>query len=134
MVVSPVRCYFVGAMVRTAPMSNSISQPRGLFMLRIAAALVFALTLAACSAVDTMTEGFKHAKAVESDLEGSTGVRPQVGFNWNNGRLVSITVTHILVSSESKPLRDLAEAARAAVNQEFKQTPDNIVLAFAVPK
>ena len=102
-------------------------------MLRIAAALAFALTLAGCDAVNTMTEGFKHAKAVESELERETGVRPQVGFNWRNGTLVSVTVQypHLV---ESKPLHDLAEAARTAVSQEFKQTPNSIVLAFAVPK
>jgi hypothetical protein len=102
-------------------------------MLKIAAALIFALTLAACGAVDTMTEGFKHAKAVESDLEGSTGVRPQVGFNWKNGSLVLVTVTYPRII-DSKPLRDLAEAARTAVDREFKQTPGNIVLAFALAK
>ena len=102
-------------------------------MFRIAAALVFALTLSACDAVNTMTDGFKHAKAVENDLEQSTGVRPSVGFNWRNGTLVSVTVQYPRLV-ESKSLHDLAEAAREAVGQEFKQTPNSIVLAFAVPK
>jgi len=100
-------------------------------MFKIAAALVFALTLAACDAINTLTEGLSHAKAVESDLEGSTGMRPQVGFNWYNGRLVSVTVTYPRII-ESKPLHDLAEAARAAVSKEFKQTPERIVLGFAL--
>ena len=100
-------------------------------MLRTAAVLVVLLALAGCDAVNTVTEGFNHAKAVEKDLEGSTGVKPSVGFNWNNGRLTSVTVTFPRLI-ESKPLHDLAEAARASVTREFKQTPDNIVLAFAV--
>jgi hypothetical protein len=102
-------------------------------MLRIAAALVLALTLAGCDAANTVTEGFNHAKAVEKDLEGSTGVKPNVGFNWSNGRLVQVTVMFPRLI-ESKPLHELAEAARASVGREFKQTPDNILLAFAVPK
>jgi hypothetical protein len=110
-------------------------------MVRIAAALVvalglalcLALGLAACDAVDTMTEGLNHAKAVESDLEGSTGVRPQVGFNWNNGRLASVMVTYPRLY-DAKPLSELAAAARTAVGKEFKQTPDTIVLAFALGK
>jgi hypothetical protein len=102
-------------------------------MVRIAAALVLVLTLAACDAVNTVTEGLNHARAVEKDLEGSTGVKPNVGFNWNNGRLVQVTVTYPRLI-ESKPLHELAEAARASVDREFKQTPENIVLAFAVPK
>ncbi len=102
-------------------------------MSRIAAVLVLALMLAACDAVNTVTEGLNHAKAVERDLEGSTGVKPNVGFNWRNGQLVQVMVTYPQLV-ESKPLHDLAAAARAAVSKEFKQTPDNIVLAFAVPK
>ena len=102
-------------------------------MLKIAAALALALALAACDAVNTVTDGFKHAKAVENDLAGSTGVRPQVGFNWSNGRLISVTISYPQII-ESKPLHDLAEAARASVGREFKQTPEHIVLAFSVAK
>jgi hypothetical protein len=102
-------------------------------MFKIAAALVFALSLSACDAVDTMTEGFGHAKAVESDLERATGVRPKVGFNWNNGRLTSVTVQFPRIS-ESKPLGELAETVRSSVSREFKQAPENIVLAFSLGK
>jgi hypothetical protein len=102
-------------------------------MFKIAAGLVLALNLAACDAVDTMTEGFGHAKAVESDLERTTGVRPRVGFNWNNGRLVSVTVQFPRID-ESKGLGELAESVRSSVNKGFKQTPENIVLAFSLGK
>jgi hypothetical protein len=102
-------------------------------MLRIAAALIVALALAGCDAVNTMTEGFSHAKAVEKDLEGATGVKPNVGFNWRNGSLVQVTVQFPRVI-ESKSLRDLAAATRDSVGREFKQTPESIVLAFAIPK
>ena len=102
-------------------------------MLRIGAALILALALAGCDAVNTMTDGFKQAKAVETDLEGTTGVKPNVGFNWRNGSLVQVTVQYPRLI-ESKSLRDLAAAAREAVGREFKQTPENIILAFAVPK
>jgi hypothetical protein len=102
-------------------------------MLRIAAALIAMLVLAGCDAVNTMTEGFKHAKAVETDLEGATGVKPNVGFNWKNGSLVQVTVQFPRLV-ESKSLHDLAAAARESIGREFQQTPESIVLAFAVPK
>jgi len=35
---------------------------------------------------------------------------------------------------ETKPLHELADAARASVAKEFKQTPNNIVLAFSLGK
>jgi hypothetical protein len=101
-------------------------------MLRIATALML-LALAGCDAVNTMTEGFSHAKAVEKDLEGATGVKPSVGFNWRNGSLVQVTVEFPRLI-ESKSLQDLAAAARESIGREFKQTPQHIVLAFAIPK
>jgi hypothetical protein len=102
-------------------------------MFKLALAVTFALSLAACDVVNTLTEGFSRAKAVESDLEQEIGVRPKVGFNWHNGRLVSVTVEYPRLI-ESKPLAELAETARASVTKRFEQTPETIVLAFAVAK
>jgi hypothetical protein len=99
----------------------------------IVPALVLTLGLAACSVVSTMVDGFKYAKAVETDLEEVAGMSPGVGFNWKNGRLVSVTVTFPRLDA-SKPIGELAEQTRAAVTKEFKQTPDNIVLAFNLGK
>jgi hypothetical protein len=101
-------------------------------MLRIALLLI-ALTLAACDAVNTVTEGSAHARAVESDLEKTTGVKPRVGFNWNNGKLTAVTVQYPSLV-QSPPLSDLAHTVRASVENEFKQTPENIVLAFSLGK
>jgi hypothetical protein len=100
-------------------------------MLKITAILVFTISLAACDAFSTVTEGFKYAKAVESDVEQATGVKPQVGFNWNNGQLVSVTVAFPRVY-DAKPLPELAETIRSSVKRQFKQTPENIVLAFSL--
>jgi hypothetical protein len=102
-------------------------------MVRIAALLLFALTLAACDAVNTVTEGSAHARAVESDLEKATGVKPRVGFNWSNGRLTSVTVQYPGLV-QSQPLGELAKTVRSSVAAQFKQTPENIVLAFSLGK
>ncbi|WP_229266606.1 hypothetical protein [Leptospira sp. severe_002] len=102
-------------------------------MWKIATAAVLALSLAACDAVDTVKEGFSHAKDVENDILVSTGVKPSVGFNWNNGRLRQVTVMFPGLY-ETKPLHDLGQTVRASVEKQFKQTPDQIVLAFALPK
>src|SRR4029450_3268831 len=52
--------------------------------LRIFALGMFAVSLTACDVTSTLTEGSKQARAVESALETSTGVKPNVGFNWQN--------------------------------------------------
>ena len=101
-------------------------------MLRVVSILILAVSLAGCEKMVTaVTDGFKNAKAVESDLEESTGTRPQVGFNWNNGRLTSVTVMFPGVY-ETKPLSELAEIVDSAVRKNFKQTPGAIVLSFAL--
>ena len=100
-------------------------------MRKSTAIIILGLTLglAACGVVSTLVDGMKYAQAVETDLEAATGIRPGVGFNWNNGRLASVTVTFPRLY-DAKPIAELADQTRAAVTKEFKQTPDHIVLAF----
>jgi hypothetical protein len=107
------------------------SRATGARVRKTIAIVLLATGLAGCGAVEALVDGFKHAKAVEIDLAQTTGVRPTVGFNWNNGRLTTVTVTFPKLL-EDKPLRELAEAARAAVGKEFKQRADNVVLSFSL--
>ncbi len=100
-------------------------------MRRAIAIVVLAAGLAGCGFISTLIDGFKYAKAAETDLEQATGLRPQVGFNSRNGRLRLVTVTFPRLY-DTKPLGDLAEVVRAAVRKEFRQTPENIVLAFSL--
>jgi hypothetical protein len=117
-----------------AGVSSAVAAPiSGTPMFKIAAILIFAISLAACDAVNTVTEGFSHARAVEKDLQESTGIKPTVSFNWHNGQLVSVTVQFPRIY-ESKPLGELAEIIRASVSKQFKQKPENIVVAFSLVK
>jgi hypothetical protein len=100
-------------------------------MRKTIAVVILACSLGACGMISTLVNGFKNAKAVESDLEEVTGLKPGVGFNWHNGRLLSVTVTFPRLY-DARPLQELAEATRVAVGKEFKQTPDNIVLGFSL--
>ncbi len=85
------------------------------------AALILAATLAGCDAVSVFTDGFKRSSAVATDLEKTTGVKPEVGFSWKNGRLTSVTVSFPKLY-EDKPLRELAALARTVGVREFGQT------------
>jgi hypothetical protein len=102
-------------------------------MFRVIALLVFAIGLAACDVISTLTDGWKYAEAVKGDLELSTGMKPEVGFNWHNGRLETVTVTFPRIY-EARPLREVAETVRRSVSSQFKQMPDYIVLAFSLEK
>jgi hypothetical protein len=95
--------------------------------------IVLAAGLAGCGVADLVSNGLRYTAAVETDLEHATGVRPEVGFNWHNGSFQSVTVTFPRPYS-GKPLGELADTVREVVAKEFKQTPDTIVLGFALTK
>ena len=102
-------------------------------MFRLVTIVALAVALAACGMIDAVRDGLKHTQAIESDLEASTGVKPNVGFNWNNGQLVVVTVTFPRIL-ETRPVRELAELVRASVEKEFAQKPNDIVLGFSLGK
>ncbi len=97
----------------------------------IATLLLAATLLFACDAVDTVREGFAHSEAVSTELEKSLGVKSFIGFNWNNKVLNSVTVTFQGIPTDH-PLPEIAEIARKAVINEFKQEPKQISIAFVV--
>jgi len=86
-----------------------------------------------CNAAYTMPEVRSQTKALESELEQATGIRPQVEFNWVNGRLVQVTPTFPRLY-DGKPLGQLADTVRNAVTAQFKREPENVALAFKVGK
>jgi hypothetical protein len=100
-------------------------------MPKIVVLLALAISLASCSVADTLFNGFKHVSDVRNDLMAATGMKPEVGFNWHNGHLNKVTVTfpHLY---RDKPLTELAQTVRQMVTKEFKQAPDDIVLAFSL--
>jgi hypothetical protein len=114
-------------------MTSRAPSIRSIPMHKAVAVFILSIGLAACGIVGTFVDGIKYAKAVEDDLEQVTGLKPGVGFNFNNGRLQSVTVTFPRLY-DAKPVRELAEATRASVKKQFKQTPQNIMLAFALGK
>jgi hypothetical protein len=100
---------------------------------KIIVIVVLAIGLAGCGVVDIISNGLSYSKAVETDLEQATGVRPQVGFSWHNSSFESVTVTFPELYA-GKPLAELADTVRQAVAKEFKQTPDTVVLAFSLKR
>jgi hypothetical protein len=98
-------------------------------MRKAIAIALLSIVLTQCGQVNTLVNGFKYANAVASALEQELGAKPQVGFNWHNGRLVSVTVQFPELY-QRKPLADLADRVRAVVQKEFQQKPDNIILGF----
>jgi hypothetical protein len=100
-------------------------------MRKAVAIVVLSIALTQCGQVNTLVNGFKYANAVASAIEQEMGTKPQVGFNWHNGRLLSVTVQFPDLY-QRKPLNELAVSVRAVVEKEFQQKPDNIILGFRI--
>ena len=100
-------------------------------MTRKIVSLLCVLSLVACDAMDTMTDGISHSQAVSDKLESSLGLKSYVGFQWNNGSLNSVTVTFEGLPN-SPGLPEISEQVKRAVSAEFKQIPKTIVVAFSV--
>lgn len=90
--------------------------------------LVAALT--GCDAVDSLRHGLEHAQAVSAELEQSLGIKPFVGFNWNNGYLTQVSITFESVPANFTPT-EIAAISRTAIRQEFDQDPERILVSFA---
>ena len=100
-------------------------------MTRTIASLLSVLSLAGCDAMDTMTDGIRHSQVVSEKLERALGLKSQVGFQWNNGSLNSVTVTFEGLP-DSPGLPEISAQVQRVVSAEFKQTPKAIVVAFSV--
>ena len=102
-------------------------------MRKLIAVLILTAGVAGCDVASVLIDGIKKTKAVGADLEQVTGLKPEVGFNWHNGRLTTVTVQFPRLY-EDKPMSELVGLVRSTVTRDFKQTPERIVLAFALDK
>jgi hypothetical protein len=93
-------------------------------------AISIALLLAGCGPIDLMKEGFAHSTAVSARLEKTLGVKSFVGFNWSNGSLNSVSVTFQGIPA-NVALADIMAQSKEAIAAEFRQTPSEVVVAFA---
>ena len=101
-------------------------------MLKCAAFIATACAaLAGCNPIESMKEGFAHSQAVSQNLEKSLGLKSAVGFNWQNGTLASVNVTFRGLPANAS-LAEIAAKSKEAVISEFKQTPKQVVIAFAI--
>jgi len=80
---------------------------------------------------NTLSRGVPEARALENDLEISTGIKPRVSSEWKNGQLMLVSVVFPRID-ETRPSSWWATIVRDAVIRRFKRTPEDIVLGFSV--
>ena len=101
-------------------------------MLRSGVALLLVILVCGCDAASNFTELMAQSKEAERAVEQQVGAKPQIAFNWQNGRLVTVTIQFGSVPTVG--IGELEKVSRAAVVTAFKQEPNNLVVAFVFPK
>lgn len=86
---------------------------------------------AGCDAVSTLQDGLKQAKTTSEKIENATGKLPSVGFNWENGRLLQVSIQFEEIPKH-KTFEELSEIARKAVKSNFSQEPGEIVISVSI--
>lgn len=92
------------------------------------ASLVLLLVLCGCDMVSSIKEGMAQSEEAAAAIEKQVGVRPQVGFNYNNGSFTAATVQFASVPAAS--LAEVEKVSRAAVVAAFKKEPETLVVSF----
>src|SRR5262249_53382965 len=101
-------------------------------MLRSGVALLLVILVCGCDAVSNVKELVAQSNEAERAVEQQVGAKPRIAFNWQNGRLVTVTVQ--FGSVPSMGIAEVEKISREAVLAAFKQEPNNLVVAFVFPK
>lgn len=99
---------------------------------RIVLAVAIALAVSACDMVSSVKEGIAQSEQAAEAIGKQVGNKPQVGFNYNNGTLASVTV--VFQKAPAVPLDELEKIARKEVLSAFKNEPTNLVISFVYAK
>jgi hypothetical protein len=90
------------------------------------------LLISGCDMAGKLKDGLAQSGAVADQIEKSIGTKPQIFFNYSNGKLVNVTATFAQVPAKS--MVEIEAAIRKAVLETFKEEPGQIVVSFILPK
>ena len=91
--------------------------------------LVVAISL--LCACGSFKEGMQQSANVKASLDKTFDANTFVGFNTMNGSLRTVNVTFDKLPS-GKSLDDIIKEVKTSIASEFKESPQQIVIAFSV--
>ena len=72
------------------------------------------------------------ANAAKTELFETHGLTCDIGFNINNGRLVSVTVAIAQTEVSDLTIDDIARLVEPVIKRHFKESPDALILNVVV--
>ena len=104
------------------------------YVTQIAAAFVAISLLAACDFVGSMSQIQAQAEAAAVALEKDVGVKPMVGWNWNNGTLTNVNFMFDGRKVANLQVSELETRVRKVIAAHFKQQPSQIIVSVSWEK
>ena len=101
-------------------------------MNRLSIVITLAILLAGCDMASTIKDGVEKSNAVAELISKDCGTKPEVGFNYFNGQLSTVTIQ--FKSMPQKNMVELQTIAKKEVKAAFGAEPDNLIIAFSFPK
>jgi hypothetical protein len=119
-----------------APLSCMLLCNIGRKMKRVLRALALATAigcvLPACDMVNTVKQMVEQAQDAAKEIEGATGVRPEISFHYANGTLELVTLT--FPQPVAMPATELELLAHRVVQKHIGADPKKLVIAYSSKK
>jgi hypothetical protein len=114
--------------VKTESRGWSFGKEEKMKRVAILGTVALSLALCGCDMVSSVKDGLAQSEEAAVAIEKQVGVKPQVGFNYNNGSFTAATVQ--FSSMPAANLQEVEKVSRSAVIAAFKNEPENLVVSF----
>ena len=99
---------------------------------KLATLVLTTFLLASCDMAGAVKDGMAMSERAAGQIFRQCGTKPQVGFNYYNNNLGSVTVQFPAVPRMS--VTELEKVSRKAVRESFKAEPEILVVSFEFRK
>ncbi|MGH0029301.1 MAG: hypothetical protein ACQGVC_05895 [Myxococcota bacterium] len=99
--------------------------------IRLLAVLLVLLGATACGTIDELQGMAEKQQALASELSELLGSKAEVGWNWNNGRLVDVAIHLEADALERKTVGELRDQILPVVARTFGETPQQVRVHLA---
>jgi len=98
-------------------------------MTRILPAILLCVGAMGCDMVSSLKESLEQSNQVADAIQKQVGVRPLVGFAYDNRAFTKVTVQFQAIPDQS--LVEIEKISRSAVRAAFQGEPEQLEIAFS---
>ena len=92
--------------------------------------VAMALMIASCGMVESFGEMQKQTEKTSAAIEKAVGIKPQIGWNIQNGKLVEVNVYFGQFGDESITVTELKKEIKNMVAENMEQMPQQLLVSI----